>query len=528
MSSASSRGCAKRERDVAALFDHQQGLLDEQEQLLTSAKRTLRTTKADYEKWLEKQAAAAAAAQEDADGGRVWNGGSLGPFDHVFERCPVAQPRGYGDGFGAPRYAGGYHLHKGVDIVAPMGSEIYAPFDGQAYTSSNSLGGYVVFVVGAQGTAYNAHLSQYSESSEQLRRRRRGDRVRRQHGVEHHAARPLRVPSPLDARRLAAELLRVLGGRGRDQPVSAAAPGLRLARALHPTRLYPGVMRPEDVRHVGVVGAGLMGSGIVEVCARAGLRVRFVEGSDDLVTAGRDRVERSIGKAVERGKLDAVAAEEALGRIDAATDLDALADVDLVIEAATEDRDAKAAIFARLGAVTRPEVVLGSNTSSIPIRELGAASGRPEMVIGMHFFNPPPVMALLELTPSEDTSEETYELVRAFGTDILGKTPVRSGDEAGFIVNRLLIPYLFDAIRLYESGFASREDIDTAMRLGLAHPMGPLTLSDLIGLDTLLAIGKVLREAFPGESKYEAPRLLRDLVAQGRLGKKSGGGFYDA
>ena len=270
-----------------------------------------------------------------------------------------------------------------------------------------------------------------------------------------------------------------------------------------------------------------MGSGIVEVCARADLRVTFAEASEELAVAGHGRVERSVAKAVERGKLDAAAAGEALGRIEAVTELEALADVDLVIEAATEDRDAKAGIFARLGRVTRREVVLASNTSSIPIRELGAASGRPEMVIGMHFFNPPPVMALLELTPSDDTSEETYGFVRAFGTEVLGKTCVRSGDEAGFIVNRLLIPYLFDAIRLYESGFATREDIDTAMRLGLAHPMGPLTLSDLIGLDTLLAIGEVLREAFPEESKYEAPELLRDLVAEGKLGTKSGGGFYD-
>lgn len=278
---------------------------------------------------------------------------------------------------------------------------------------------------------------------------------------------------------------------------------------------------------MGVVGAGLMGSGIVEVCARAGLRVTFTEGSDELVAAGRGRVERSVAKAVERGKLDPAAARDLLGRIDAATDLGALGDVDLVIEAATEDRDAKAGIFAELGRRTRAEVVLASNTSSIPIRELGAASARPGEVIGMHFFNPPPVMALLELTPSTDTTEETYELVRAFGTDVLGKTCVRSGDQAGFIVNRLLIPYLFDAIRLYASGFASREDIDTAMRLGLAHPMGPLTLSDLIGLDTLLAIGEVLREAFPEDPRYEAPALLRDLVEQGKLGKKTGGGFYE-
>jgi 3-hydroxybutyryl-CoA dehydrogenase len=280
-----------------------------------------------------------------------------------------------------------------------------------------------------------------------------------------------------------------------------------------------------EIRHVGVVGCGLMGSGIVEVCARAELGVTFVEGSEELVAAGRIRIETSIGKAVERGKLDRPEADAALALIVAATDLHALADVDLVIEAATEDPQAKGGIFATLGEVVRPEVVLASNTSSIPIADLAAASGRPDKVVGMHFFNPPPVMALLELTPAAASSEETYELVRSFGTDVLGKTCVRSSDEAGFIVNRLLIPYLFDAIRLYETGFATREDIDTAIHLGLGHPMGPLALADLIGLDTVLAIGEVLHDAF-GDSRYEPPALLRQMVAEGTLGRKSGAGFY--
>jgi 3-hydroxybutyryl-CoA dehydrogenase len=280
-----------------------------------------------------------------------------------------------------------------------------------------------------------------------------------------------------------------------------------------------------DVRHIGVVGCGLMGAGIVEVCARAGLQVRFAEGSTDLVERGRQRVERSLATAVERGKLDASERDAVLERVDGADDLAALADVDLVIEAATEDPPAKAAIFARLGELTRDSIVLASNTSSIPIGTLGEASGRPALVIGMHFFNPVPVMDLIELTPSSATDDETLAFARAFGTDVLGKTCVQSSDEAGFIVNRLLIPYLFDAIRLYERDFATREDIDAAIRLGLAHPMGPLRLSDLIGLDTVLHIGEVLHQAF-GEERYAPPALLRSLVADGKLGRKTGEGFY--
>jgi 3-hydroxybutyryl-CoA dehydrogenase len=281
----------------------------------------------------------------------------------------------------------------------------------------------------------------------------------------------------------------------------------------------------QDVRHIGVVGCGLMGSGIVEVCARAGLRVTFAEGNADLIAAGRTRIERSLDAAVSKGKLEPTDREAALGRIDAVDEVEALAVADLVIEAATEDPDAKRAIFERLGAAVREEVVLASNTSSIPIASLGDASGRGDRVIGMHFFNPVPVMGLIELTPSAATSEETFVLAETFGTEVLGKTCVRSSDEAGFIVNRLLIPYLFDAIRLYERGFATKEDIDTAIHLGLAHPMGPLRLSDLIGLDTVVSIGEVLHRAF-GEARYEAPALLRSLVAEGKLGRKTGEGFY--
>ena len=285
-------------------------------------------------------------------------------------------------------------------------------------------------------------------------------------------------------------------------------------------------MDPGDVRQVGVVGCGLMGSGIVEVVARAGADVTYVEGDEGLVARGHVSIERSVAKAVERGKLEPADAEALLGRVHGITDLAGLDGSDLVIEAATEDLPAKLEIFGKLGTVTRPDVVLASNTSSIPIVELAIASGRPDRVIGMHFFNPPPVMALLELTPAITTSDETLAFVRSYGTDVLGKTCVQAKDHAGFIVNRLLVPYLYDAVRLLDDGLASREDIDTAVRLGLSHPMGPLTLMDLIGLDTMLSIGEVLYGEFRDE-RFAPPPLLRRMVAAGRLGRKSGGGFYD-
>jgi 3-hydroxybutyryl-CoA dehydrogenase len=278
-------------------------------------------------------------------------------------------------------------------------------------------------------------------------------------------------------------------------------------------------MRAEDVRTVGVVGCGLMGSGISEVVARAGQTAVVLETNDELVERGRRRIETSTLRAVERGRLDAQERTTVLGRISMTTD------VDLVIEAATEDHDTKVGMFRRLDEVTRPEVILASNTSSIPIADLGAATARPDRVLGMHFFNPVPVMGLIELVRAISSSDETMAFGRAYGV-ALGKTTVESRDRAGFIVNALLIPYLNGAIRMLEDGFATREDIDTAIHLGLNHPMGPLQLIDLIGLDTHLFIADVLFEEFK-EPTFAPPPLLRRMVTAGRLGRKAGRGFYD-
>ena len=284
-------------------------------------------------------------------------------------------------------------------------------------------------------------------------------------------------------------------------------------------------MRAEDVRTVGVIGCGLMGSGIAEVVARAGQDAVVLETSDELAQRGRQRIETSTLRAVERKRLDAGEREAVLGRVSLTTDVQDLADVDLVIEAATEDHDTKVGMFRRLDEVTKPEVILASNTSSIPIADLGAATSRPDKVLGMHFFNPVPVMGLIELVRAISTSDDTMAFGRAYGV-VLGKTTVESRDRAGFIVNALLIPYLNGAIRLLEDGFATREDIDTAVHLGLNHPMGPLRLIDLIGLDTHLFIANVLFEEFK-EPTYAPPPLLRRMVTAGRLGRKVGRGFYD-
>ena len=282
-----------------------------------------------------------------------------------------------------------------------------------------------------------------------------------------------------------------------------------------------------DIQRVGVVGCGLMGSGIAEVCARAGLDVVVREVNDVAAEAGRRRVEASLNRAVASGKLAAPDAQAALERVTITTDLGALADRDLVIEAASENPAIKNALFAELDEVVkRPDAILATNTSSIPIAEVARATNRPGQVIGLHFFNPAPVQKLVEVIPSVLTSEAVAENARAFVTDVLGKTAISAPDRSGFVVNALLVPYLMSAIRMLEAGHATADDIDAGMTLGCAHPMGPLRLSDLIGLDTLQAIADSMHAEY-AEPLYAPPPLLRRMTAAGRLGRKTGAGFYD-
>lgn len=280
------------------------------------------------------------------------------------------------------------------------------------------------------------------------------------------------------------------------------------------------------IEQVGVVGGGLMGSGIIEVTARAGLDVVGIEISDDAARAAADRVEGSLRRAESRGKIEADEVAAVLGRIRFETDLLTLADRDLVVEAASENEQVKLDLFRQIGAIlTKDEAILASNTSSIPIVKLGAVSGRAGRVMGVHFFNPAPVMQLVELIPSLTTSSETLDRMRTWVEESLGKKPIDATDRAGFVVNSLLVPYLLSAIRMYEAGYASAADIDRGMVLGCGHPMGPLALSDLIGLDTIKAIGQSMYEEFK-EPLYSPPPLLDRMVDAGLMGKKSGHGFY--
>ncbi|CAN5532358.1 3-hydroxybutyryl-CoA dehydrogenase [soil metagenome] len=278
------------------------------------------------------------------------------------------------------------------------------------------------------------------------------------------------------------------------------------------------------IERVGVVGCGLMGAGVAEVCARAGLDVVVVESSEAAAKAGRDRLEGSLRRAAERGKI--ASAEEVLDRIRVVTDLEALADRELVVEAILEDETAKTALFKRLDEiVTSPDAILASNTSSIPIMKLAVGTTRPHHVMGIHFFNPVPVLSLVELVPSLLTDAETTERARAFVQDQLGKRAIDCQDRAGFVVNALLIPFILSAIRMMESGFATAEDIDEGLVRGAAHPQGPLALADLIGLDTTKAVAESLYEEFK-EPLYAPPPLLARMVSAGLLGRKTGRGFY--
>jgi 3-hydroxybutyryl-CoA dehydrogenase len=284
-------------------------------------------------------------------------------------------------------------------------------------------------------------------------------------------------------------------------------------------------MTSMNIKNVGVVGCGLMGAGIAETCARAGYVVTVREIDAELLRQGLDRVKKSMSKAVSRGKLSQENMDAALTRIKGTTDLTDLAGSDLVIEAVVENMALKKEIFARLDEMCAPEVILASNTSSLCITEIASVTGRPDRVLGMHFFNPVPVMPLLEVVRTFQTSTETLAIAKTFG-ESLGKTMVVAKDMPGFIVNRLFIPYALDAITMLQNGLATREDIDTAIKLGLNHPMGPLTLLDFVGLDTLLFIADAMYEEYK-DPRFAAPPLLRQMVLAGHLGRKSGKGFYD-
>ncbi len=281
----------------------------------------------------------------------------------------------------------------------------------------------------------------------------------------------------------------------------------------------------KTIESVAVVGAGFMGTGIAESVAVAGLPVVLRDVDDASVVRARGRIEASLGRAVKGGKLDAAAAEETLGRIELTTELSAVANADLVIEAVPEDRTLKLEVMRALDAAVAPQAIVASNTSSIPIAELAQVMQASERVLGLHFFSPVPVMTLVEIVVALDTSEQTVARAKAFANQI-GKTPIETKDRSGFIVNMLLVPYLMAAVRMYEDGFASREDIDTGMKLGCGHPMGPLALCDLIGLDVLYAVCDSLYEEFKRD-EYAPPPLLKRMVASGRFGRKSGRGFYE-
>jgi 3-hydroxybutyryl-CoA dehydrogenase len=279
------------------------------------------------------------------------------------------------------------------------------------------------------------------------------------------------------------------------------------------------------IKNVGILGCGLMGAGIAEVCARSGLATTVRELSENLLDKGMERIQRSLARAVEKGKLDAAARDRVLERIHGTVALDDLAGCDLVVEAIIENVDEKKKTFAALDPVVKEGALFASNTSSLTITQLAAATSRPDRFVGLHFFNPVPVMKLVEVVRTILTSDEAYEAAFEFVRGV-GKEPIACKDNSGFIVNRLLVPYLLDAIRAYEEGVGSIEDIDKGMQLGTGYPMGPFTLLDFVGLDTTYYIADIMFDEYR-EKRFAPPPLLKKMVQAGRLGRKSGRGFYD-
>jgi 3-hydroxybutyryl-CoA dehydrogenase len=274
-----------------------------------------------------------------------------------------------------------------------------------------------------------------------------------------------------------------------------------------------------EIQKVGVVGCGLMGHGIAQICAQAGWDVVVRELDQDALDKGLAKIEKQLGRAVEKGKLGQADAEAVRGRITPTLDYTDLADCDLVIEAITEDLDQKLQMWRDVDSIVKDDAYFATNTSSLPVAEQAAATERPQRFLGLHFFNPPQVVR------AEATADDANDLGFELGKE-LGKTTVAAGDNRGFIVNRLLVPYMLDAIRAYEQGVGSVSDIDTGMMAGASHPMGPLTLADFVGLDTLASIADVMHEAY-GEERFAAPPTLSRLVAAGHFGRKTGRGFYD-
>ncbi len=281
----------------------------------------------------------------------------------------------------------------------------------------------------------------------------------------------------------------------------------------------------KKIKKVGVLGCGLMGSGIAEVAARSGYETVVREVTGELVEKGLQKIGGSLGKAVERGKLEASARDEVLGRLSGTVKLEDLADCDIVIEAIVENLEEKKRIFSALDEVVKKDALFASNTSSLTMTQIAMFTHRPDQVVGLHFFNPVPVMKLVEVVRTLLTSDESYERAFEFARS-LGKEPIAARDNSGFIVNRLLVPYLLDAIRALEEGVGSVEDIDKGMQLGCGYPMGPFTLLDFVGLDTTYYIANIMFEEYR-EKRFAAPPLLKQMVTAGRLGKKSGRGFYD-